>query len=183
MTLLRHGVFFALGILLWTMQQKRITLAGIVGLGAGLLLAGVEIAARARELAPAIARSAGSPTPNVAGLALASCAAFYIAFLAIVLSVLFNHKLVLGKRMLDSLRVLGLTTYPFYLLHETIGGAALTLAIAAGLPFLAALGLALVTVGIVAVLVASALEPALRNRLRPFFVPKTASALTAVETV
>jgi peptidoglycan/LPS O-acetylase OafA/YrhL len=62
--------------------------------------------------------------------------------------------------------MLGLATYPFYLLHESVGGLVLTAAIAIRLPFLLGVFAALAAIGAISLLIAGRLEPALRGWLR-----------------
>jgi peptidoglycan/LPS O-acetylase OafA/YrhL len=166
LTLLRYGVFFALGMLVWLMMEKRITTAGWIALGIALALAAVEIDRRAAEVAPMLARSARQTTANTTGLAVASCVVFYLAFLAILLSVHFNRRFPTNQSLRGAVRMLGLATYPFYLLHESVGGLVLTAAIAIRLPFLLGVFAALAVIGAISLLIAGRLEPALRGWLR-----------------
>ncbi len=177
MTLLRHGIFFALGILIWLAGKERITRIGWFTMAVALPLAAVEIASRAVELAPTIARSARAVHPSAMRLAIASCAAFYFAFLAIALSVYLNQRFPVSKSLRRAVRTLGLATYPLYLTHETIGGLVLLVCAAMGLRFLPSVFLALVMTCAISFLVASIWEPALRRRIRQLIDPQSRPAV------
>ncbi len=62
-------------------------------------------------------------------------------------------------------RTLGLVTYPYYLIHEILGGAVLHQAQAAGLGPAAGLGTAMLAIGLLAFLIARYGKTALRQAI------------------
>jgi len=80
----------------------------------------------------------------------------------------------------SGLRLLGLTTYPFYLLHETLGGFVLYRTDGLGLNHYLGIFIAMLVVGAIAFWVAWYAEPALRNRLKRLIAaPQPVSAAPA----
>ncbi|MDQ2103839.1 acyltransferase family protein [Azospirillum sp. C340-1] len=162
MTLLRHGVFFALGIFLWLWSRGKLTRTGMAAALLALAAAPLEITARSVEF---VARS---PVPlNLADLWTGPLLIWGLSLLAIAASARWRADVAaLPPSLLALLRLIGLATYPLYLLHEVVGGSAKALAMQAGASSMAgavtggALSIA------VALLVAAVLEPAVRDRLR-----------------
>ena len=166
MSLLRHGPYFGLGILVWLNKEKRLSK---VGAGAALLalaLACMEIYARAVEVWPKFAQSARVGETPWAHLAAPSAIAFLLAFAAILISVSFNRRFPANAALRRVVRLLGLTTYPFYLLHERVGEFTIYQGNRAGLAPLPNALLALVGVGAVALAIAWYFEPRLRGLLK-----------------
>ncbi|MBK3733438.1 acyltransferase family protein [Azospirillum brasilense] len=180
MTLLRHGVFFALGIFLWLWSRGKLTRSGMAAALLALVAAPLEITARSVEFVER------SPVPlNLADLWMNPLLIWGVSLLAIAASARWRAEIAaLPQSLLSLLRVVGLATYPLYLLHEVIGGSAKTLAMQAGASSMAgavtggALSIA------VALLVAAILEPAVRDRLRRLLdIPQAAfSARPAFST-
>lgn len=124
--LLEHGCFFALGMYMSRAYDKKgIPLAAMDKVLAGIaaLLGVYAIVNRAHELAPkTISGTTGMPGADPVGLALAAVLVFIGAVAFIVASMQWNHLVKLrpfGQRLV---RMMGLITYPLYLLHEAIGG-------------------------------------------------------------
>jgi peptidoglycan/LPS O-acetylase OafA/YrhL len=153
-----------MGILLWLYKEKRLTWPGWTAMSVALVLAFFEIGNRAFEIAP-ILWSYGGNLRN-SSLALESYAAFLIAFCAMVLSVRFNAGHVFTEGIYKVVRKLGLTTYPFYLLHEVVGGVVMYQVHKWGYSYLAGALAALLVVGVVSSLVALYCEPRLRNFIK-----------------
>ena len=165
--LIRHGCYFSLGILIWLMKEKRITGLGIAAFGVGLVVPLCEILDRARQIHFFLISTeilGISVSPNIyAGMAYGG---FLLSVGAILVSVRMNHLFPQGDALRKIVRLLGLSTYPFYLLHESVGGFVLDrtskLGIAPGLSIV----LAFLAIEAVALLVAAWLEPLLRKGLK-----------------
>lgn len=166
MSLLRHGPYFGLGILVWLFKEKRLSKIGAGAAVLALVLGCMEIYARSVEVWPKFAHSAFTQQTPWTHLAIPSCVAFSTAFAAILASVKFNHLFPANAAVRRVVRLLGLTTYPFYLLHERVGEYAIYQAKRLGLAPLPCALVALVCVGAVALAVAWQFEPALRGLLR-----------------
>jgi exopolysaccharide production protein ExoZ len=166
MSLLRHGPYFGLGILVWLFKEKRIDKLGFLAAALAFVLGFMEIYARAVQLSPEFARSAhllGKPWTH---LAIWSNIAFLLGFAAILLSVKFNHLFPANAVMRRTVRQLGLMTYPFYLLHERVGGYVVYQLNRVGVAHLPGVMLALICTGAISLIIASFFEPALRGLLR-----------------
>ncbi len=165
--LLRHGCYFSLGILIWLMKEKRITGLGIAAFGVGLVVPLCEILDRSRQIYFFLVSKeilGMSFSANVfGGMAYGG---FLLAVGAILVSVKMNHLFPQGDGLHKTVRLLGLTTYPFYLLHESIGGFVLDRTSRLGIAPSLSLIMAFLAIGIVALLVAAWLEPLLRNGLK-----------------
>jgi peptidoglycan/LPS O-acetylase OafA/YrhL len=111
--LLRHGCFFAAGILLWLVLFNRVSVLRIAVLGFCLVGAVIEVGQLAETKADVIGRDL-----SVLGAQIL----FLFGFVAIALSVLFNPLLskVLGQNR-GLVATLGLMTYPLYLVHNVAG--------------------------------------------------------------
>ena len=166
MSLLRHGPYFGLGILVWLYKEKRLSKLGAAAAALALALGCMEIYARAVELLPKFAPSSLVRETPWTHLAAPSAIAFLLAFAAILLSVRFNRLFPANLALRKVVRLLGLTTYPFYLLHERVGEYAIYWANKLGLAPLACALVALLCVGGVALAVAWYFEPALRGLLK-----------------
>lgn len=162
MLLLRHGVFFAIGIYMW-MGAQRMRLDArdrallVFSIGAGML----EIVCRALSLEDIFAVGAEGPV-DVRGVAAAALLVFAVLSTAIFASLVNAGRWVPSARSGAAMRMLGLVTYPFYLLHEVVGGAVLYAAIGHDLGRPASLALALGVALAIAWLVAAFAEPRLR---------------------
>jgi peptidoglycan/LPS O-acetylase OafA/YrhL len=166
MSLLRYGPYFGLGVLVWLFKEKRLGALGALAVGLALALAPLDIYAKAAEVLPDFARSPLHPGLNWTQLSCATSIAFYVAFAAIVLSVRFNHLFPSNAALRRTVRVLGLMTYPFYLLHERVGGFLIDQMKKLGMAYLPNVFVALVCVGAVSMLIALYAEPALRRFLK-----------------
>ena len=164
--LLPHGCFFALGVLLWLQlikrpARRRLGWLACFGLGA-LLQIGAQADLNAFKTGLPV-----SPLPP-ALLFVAALAAFAWAVRA-------DHALrVAMARRLPALRMLGLMTYPLYLLHNVVGAALLGRLAARGVPQDLALVLVLLAALAASYVIAAHLEPPLQRwtrgllcRLRP----------------
>ena len=165
MFLLRHGIYFAIGMYFWLLNSQR-RLAGIDWLLLALALggAGLEIHARAAQIVASYAVGASGPL-SIGFLVTGALAIFAACTCAIFVSLRYAHAWRPQARLAALVRTLGLVTYPFYLLHEILGGFTLHAALSRGIPHAAALALAMAAVGAAAWLIARHGEPALRRAL------------------
>lgn len=158
MLLLRHAPYFAIGIFIWSATVR--TPGGIDWFLAALALLSAcgHIVLRAFELAP---------TYTVAiepiGLAASCCSVFLIAVVFAAMALWVHDRFVHRPRVGRALRVLGLATYPLYLLHEVVGGFIANMFLSAGWSMLAALTVAMGGVVALSVLVAVWWEPMVRG--------------------
>jgi peptidoglycan/LPS O-acetylase OafA/YrhL len=176
--LVRHGPYFALGVYIWLHKVgHRLERVDVIAIALAAALAALEIFARSSELVGIYARAGGEPV-GLAFLAWSACAMFAVFALAIWLSVRYNETLVPPLAGRKILRTAGLMTYPFYLLHEAVGGAVLHALGAGGAPFAARVMLALGATGVAAYLVACWGEPCVRRQLKALLehLPAAAAA-------
>jgi len=168
LTLLRHGCYFGLGMLIWAWKERLTTWLGLAACGAAVVLAWAEILDRAREIEPHLlnARFAGLGLTPVS-LAILAYGAFLSAVIGLVFSVRFNARFPQNERIRSMVRLLGLTTYPFYLLHECVGGFVLDRINRLGAGPGESLIAALLAIGVLAALIAAYAEPKLRKVLKP----------------
>jgi peptidoglycan/LPS O-acetylase OafA/YrhL len=89
--------------------------------------------------------------------------------IAIILSVKFNDLFPSSAVIKGFVRKLGLMTYPFYLLHERVDPFVIYQLNRAGLPPLLCALAEILCTGVLALLIASYCEPALRNLLKTKF--------------
>lgn len=158
--LLKHGVFFAAGVILWLQLIKktpRLMPWLIVFLLGGVL----QIAG---ESALKLQKTGMSFSPLV------PCAMWLASIVWIWFAVKYNTRIQrLSPWMLQTLRRLGLMTYPLYLLHNVAGGAVMGALAGLGLPVSAALWLAIAIVMGCTWWVSRVPEPALQQSMRAFF--------------
>jgi exopolysaccharide production protein ExoZ len=152
MLLYRHGCYFGAGIYLWLWTKGRVSISGIFAVAVALLLAALEIDCRAIEVAHGVTSSA-------------AIFAFVVAFIAIVTTTLLPSALKPGLKTSSFIRAAGLMTYPFYLLHQALGGNALAVLLKLGANPLASILATLILVGVTSWVVAIVLEPAIRRMM------------------
>ena len=123
--LLRHGCFFAIGIFLWRLSQFGPTVWGILAIAICTVAAGIEISNQTRLLVEAT----GSRRSYLAAYALWLGATTLIAG-----SIWFNGLVRSPLQPLaKSARLVGLSTYPLYLVHDIVGAAFMVALVTAGL--------------------------------------------------
>jgi len=167
----------------WLYKEKRLGKVGVCAAVLAMALACMEIDARAVEVWPKFAPSALVRETPWAHLATPSAIVFLLAFSAILISVRYNRLFPANAAVQRVVRLLGLTTYPFYLLHERVGEFAIYLGHRAGLAPLPNALLALVGVAVVALAIAWHFEPALRGLLKKIGgMRSTAGKKHALET-
>lgn len=159
--LLRHGTFFAIGMLIWLIGRGKAPriyyVFVILFTSAGIM----EIRHAAGEKLDALNFAAPLWPPVAVWLA-----ASVIIFASVSHAQASNRLL---RRSKSLLRVLGLATYPLYLTHQTIGGFAGSLAMSAGISRQFAFLIAVTSATAAGVLIALKLEPALRRLVAPKF--------------
>lgn len=163
LSLLRHGPYFGLGILIWLHKENKLKRIGVFAAFLAVFLAFLEIYARAVEVFPEFGRSliaTQAPWPH---LALWSYLIFLLALCAILISVHLNQYFPASTGLRRTVRLLGLTTYPMYLLHERAGEFVLYQMRRVGMAPLSSAMVALGCTGLVSLVIAWFFEPALRN--------------------
>lgn len=114
LSLLRHGCFFALGVFLWLSLLRRLT---FLRLGLMMCFSIGALASIWFWSKPLSVMSGGALSPFVPGTV------WMLAIAATVVSVMNNRFLHERRGFSEIARVLGLTTYPMYLLHDLVGAA------------------------------------------------------------
>lgn len=147
MLLLRHMPFFVLGYLIYRRSVQGKSLSGFDSVLAlvCLYLGCLEIGIRAWQLIPDYYY-----ITRFMPVAMLAVAVFLLAVLFIDRSASGEWRFIGDGRMGERVRFAGLMTYPVYLLHETVGGAALHLASRFGLPEGLGLLLAVLAVAVLA---------------------------------
>jgi peptidoglycan/LPS O-acetylase OafA/YrhL len=153
--LLPHGCFFALGVLAWAMLTREVTAGRALMFAIFFATALTEIAGRTVERTHALGITAGPLVPILV----------FTTGLAVVLGSTRLQGLLAARIDARLATTLGLMTYPLYLLHQEVGAAILSVAMRQGVPFPAAIGIALAIVLVSAWWVVRTAEPALRARL------------------
>ena len=155
--LLDHGCFFALGVFLWLSLLKRFTAVRL------LLMAWFSIGGFASIWfwsEPLSAMSGGAMSPLAPGMV------WIVSVAGVALSVKFNASIWGKGRFTSAARVIGLTTYPMYLLHDLVGAAAFGWLLRLGVNKYWALLSVLFAVSALALLIAIRIEPVVQAGLR-----------------
>lgn len=161
--LVRHGPYFAIGIYFWMITNQRdIHRADYFFFAAAFCASILEIYCRASELVGGFASGSRVPLRGEA-LSTVSIAVFFCFVATIFVSLRYADKWIPSKKAKVLLRTVGLMTYPYYLIHEVIGGAILHYATLLSLSHLAGIFFALLSVGVVSYLIALHAEPIARQ--------------------
>jgi peptidoglycan/LPS O-acetylase OafA/YrhL len=130
--LVQHGMFFAIGSLLWLCLYKRATVARVAAIVFFLFGACAEICIHTMQIEGATGYNFGAGLP---------IAIWVASLLAIVLSIKKNSFFlrIAGDRGVVLVRRLGMMTYPLYLVHQRVGYVLLQQARRFGIPDTAAL--------------------------------------------
>ena len=156
--LLTQGGYFALGVIAFRAMRDGVNARRIAAAGLCLLGALCEI----REGA-----STNSLFLGIQNNPVVPQSAFLVGMMLFAASILLRVPLASWlARWRRPIRLLGLSTYPLYLLHTTFGGLAIHFALRAGLSDEAALAVAISFNLCFAVLAAAHVEPILRGRFR-----------------
>lgn len=157
--LVPHGCFFAIGALMWLVKVHGPSPGRIAAIIAFVAAGILEID---RETARAIAWSGIGANPLVPALLFGGSVA------AIAASIRWNGAVhaIIGPHV-GKIRILGLMTYPLYLLHQPFGEPLTYWAIRAGIPPPVSLIVSLAIVLALSVLVAIRIEPRVRRLMTP----------------
>jgi peptidoglycan/LPS O-acetylase OafA/YrhL len=159
--LLRYGCFFALGVYIWLLFFKGATLARVSVAVICFIGGYLETLWACLEMA----RDSGQELVSVAAAAI-----WAVAVVFVVTAIIMNNRAhTLIGRKVRAVQVLGLMTYPLYLVHQTIGNAVIFYLYGRGMPKLAALFCAVVVCLITSWIISTILEPVLKDRLRGTF--------------
>jgi peptidoglycan/LPS O-acetylase OafA/YrhL len=155
--LLYHGVFFAIGVLLWVQMIKRASVANVVWMalfGVGGL---VEIYG--------LARGVGAALPTV--LMLAPCAVWIAGVVGVVLAVRLNDRLHdLPQPVLKVLKAAGLMTFPLYLIHMIFGATIMGRFVMMGMSRWTALAAGIAVALLLALAISQLFEPPLQRAIK-----------------
>ncbi|RRI01165.1 acyltransferase [Mesorhizobium tamadayense] len=146
LTLVHHGAFFAVGVLLWLMRFKAVTIPRL-GFSALFLAGGVLQIASSVDVHSIKVEAAMPYAPPI------------IIFLAAVALMAWSLRLDLSWR---GWRRIGLMTYPLYLIHDVVGAAMLGVLIRAGVPYLVSIPIVGAAMIAASWLVAAEAEPRIR---------------------
>lgn len=151
MLLLPHGCFFALGMLI---EHRARTSAALSPIAFPIALAGcaAEIASHTAERTAALHLTSSPLVP----------AALFVAGLLLIVNA---GRIRIDERWTAATAMLGLMTYPLYLLHQDAGAAIMATTMRAGAGFPAAFAATMVAALGTAFLCTRNAEPALRQRI------------------
>jgi exopolysaccharide production protein ExoZ len=150
-TLVHHGFYFGLGMLIWVVKERHISWVGLSAAALALVAAAGEI---------------GDVVQGFNGFFLSCYGIFLASVIGICLSMRFNDRFPRSVALRGTIRLLGLATYPFYLLHEAVGGFVLVQMNRVSGAHLLNLVIALLVIGVISILIARYAEPALRRVLK-----------------
>lgn len=153
--LMPHGAFFALGIALWMIRDEGLTRAR-------LALAVIAGATGLVEIGSHAAMMRGMP--GIDGLTIVPMIAFALGIAVIAGAGALQRPLdrLVGVK---TAMVLGLATYPLYLLHQVIGAGLIVRMVHGGVPAGAAMVGAAAIIVVMAFAVSRGAEPVVRARL------------------
>ena len=146
LTLVHHGAFFAVGVLLWLMRFKAMTLPRLAFAALFLFAGALQIASSVDVHSTKV----GAAMPYATPIAI---------FLAAVALMAWSLRLDLSWR---GWRRIGLMTYPLYLIHDVAGAAMLGALMRASVPYLAAIAAVGAAMIAVSWLIATEAEPRIR---------------------
>jgi len=156
--LFRHGMFFAIGVILWMDLTKHSNYSNKIWLLIFLMAGCFEIVLETKWLNM---RTGYNYSPSIA------IYIWLVAILLIIIFVRFNSIIhSLPQWFLLSLRTIGLMTYPLYLLHQGIGSALMGKLINNDLPRYYSLSSAIVLCIFLAFAVTKYFEPTLQSKTK-----------------
>jgi peptidoglycan/LPS O-acetylase OafA/YrhL len=170
LTLLPHGCFFAIGVMIAALTHDGMTWRRGVTLALLMPVAAIEIVAHTAERAEGIG---AMPSGALAGL-------LFFGGVAVLIAAPRLQPLLARRITPRVARTIGLMTYPLYLLHQDAGAALLVALAGAGASPRLAAGLSAAAILTLAWLVACWLEPVLRRLLAaaPVMVGRRPSPVT-----
>jgi peptidoglycan/LPS O-acetylase OafA/YrhL len=159
--LLHHGCLFALGVYLWLLLFKGVTLRRLIVAGVCFVGGFIETLWVAEDEV----RQVGMDLPTVTPTAI-----LVASILLIIASIAMNDRAYAwtGGRV-RAIRTLGLMTYPLYLLHDGVGNAVILSLHDRGMPRFLALFFGVWICLLASWIIATALEPGIKQCLRPIF--------------
>jgi peptidoglycan/LPS O-acetylase OafA/YrhL len=160
--LVHHGCQFALGVYLWLLLFKGVTVGRLITTLVCFLGGYVEILWAAKE---EFLAAAGMNFPTMAPASI-----WVASILLIIASIMMNDRVYAwaGTRV-RTIRMLGLMTYPLYLFHQTIGSAVVLTLHDRGMPRFLALFFAVAICLVVSWITARVLEPGVKRHLQLIF--------------
>jgi peptidoglycan/LPS O-acetylase OafA/YrhL len=160
--LVRHGCLFALGVYLWLLMFKGVTRCRLSIASACFVGGFIEVLNTARDQAIEV----GMNLPRVGPATI-----WAIFMIMIIASIGMNDRMQARAGWLAPVvRMLGLMTYPLYLIHQTVGTALMRTLYHLGMPRFPALFLGAAVCISISGIIATAFEPLFKQRLRPVFV-------------
>ena len=156
--LVRHGCDFAIGVLLWRAIFRRWSVIDTLAFFIFLIGGCIEIASRAAWGKSVSSFPATQPLIVPIAIWLASVG-------AIAASGAIHRKVRINSKVVALIRKIGIITYPFYLLHSSIGGVSMKILFDWGLPPLMCAMIALTALTALAGIVSSFLEPLARSAM------------------
>ncbi len=157
--LVHHGMFFAVGVLLWSELVKQPSRRNWLWIAVFCVTGCVQIAAESRGA------NAGFATHYSAAL---PCAIWLGSLAVLVWSVrnnaLLHQRVPIG--LIGAAKTAGMMTYPLYLLHQIIGGALMGAMVLSGLNRWLALAVTTAIILLATWLVATQLEPVLQKLVK-----------------
>jgi len=174
--LLKHGMYFAMGIALASIDRRGLSVGRVFVILAAATLAMLEIPLSVHTYG---VYSAAAPHRWIIPYAI-----WVGGVTLIMLSLGWKSEIarfVRVARMSGTLRTIGLATYPLYLIHIHVAGVVVTLTRAAGAAVIPALLLGVTTSVIAAAVIAVLIEPRVRRLLlAPFGGPSREKEATEV---
>jgi peptidoglycan/LPS O-acetylase OafA/YrhL len=164
LTLLTHGCFFAFGIFLWLWLVKSVSPLRLWWAPLSLMACVLEIVGTVsfEERLDARVHYSGNLTDSLA------VAVWLGAMVFMIMAARFNRVVseAIGRRAQRSIRFVGLTTYPLYLVHNAWLGVFLLPLTALGFALSWSVWLGVICVIILSIVITAWLEPALQARTR-----------------
>jgi exopolysaccharide production protein ExoZ len=156
--LLQHGVYFAIGITIFRARTEGLDLKRIIFLAACCIPAVIQISSVAHFQATGVDHVFST---------LGAVGIWAVLVALIVVSTLRTSAAPQSEpgKVAGLIRMLGLATYPLYLLHAHVGGIALIFMLRNGVSYYAAVVSALLLSVAVALAIASIIEPRVRKAL------------------
>lgn len=153
LSMISYGVYFALGALIYDSTHNKFRISNALIIGVLLIAALIEIDFKTwhNNIILQISRSSLAPS-----------AIFLIAMLVVGASASWRSH----PGLVNILRIVGLTTYPLYLLHNQIGAAMIHLFAKGGVSTYWALALSIIFSTMLALSVNILLEPPVKRLLR-----------------
>jgi peptidoglycan/LPS O-acetylase OafA/YrhL len=156
--LLRHGMFFSLGVFLWAELVKKHEVKNILWILAFCIAGCIQIISETIHV---------NTDLHVAYSALAPCLIWLASVLLIVVSVRSNAYLhAMPTSVIEAIQIAGMMTYPLYLLHQIVGGAMMGWMVLHGVERWVALAATVLIIFVMTWIIATRAEPWLQRWTR-----------------